>query len=191
MFLRLVISILMSFFNPSKLSLVCIYGWSISYLWLLIQFASAFVFQNNVIPVAGDHFDIDVYKPWEFNATFPIRTVFIPQLIVGLPYAFLKRLSPYLFYFFGLSLRIPYFYVLFPRLFMCMLSFLSDYFLYKICCIYGQNYKVRLVTYASSYIVFTYATRTLTNSVELVLTAALLYFTSQCMAFSEEVHLIS
>lgn len=140
---------------------------------------------------AGDHFDIDVYRPWEFNTTFPTRTAFIPQLVVGLPYAFLKRLSPYSFYFFGFSLRTPYFYVLFPRLFMCALSFLSDYFLYKICCIYGQNYRVRLVTYASSYIMFTYATRTLSNSIELVLTAALLYFTSHCMAVSERVRLIS
>lgn len=70
---------------------------------------------------------------------------------------------------------------------MCALSFLSDYFLYKICCIYGQNYRVRLVTYASSYVMFVYATRTLSNSVELVLTAALLYFTSKCMAHSERV----
>ncbi|XP_014472747.1 PREDICTED: GPI mannosyltransferase 4 [Dinoponera quadriceps] len=144
-------------------------------------------FFQSIEVISGDHFDIDVYKPWEFNATFPIRTAFIPQLTVGLPYAFLKRLSPYTFYLFGLSLRTPYFYVLFPRLFMCMLSFLSDYFLYKICCIYGQNYRVRLVTYASSYIMFTYATRTLSNSIELVLTAALLYFTSKCMAFSEEI----
>lgn len=73
---------------------------------------------------------------------------------------------------------------------MCMLSFLSDYFLYKICCIYGQNYRVRLVTYASSYIMLTYATRTLSNSIEIVVTAALLYFTSQCIAISEEVCLI-
>lgn len=104
-----------------------------------------------------------------------------------MPYAILKRLSSYTFHFFGLSLKGPYFFVLFPRLFMCALSFLSDYFLYKICCMYGQNYRVRLVTYASSYIMLTYATRTLSNSVELVLTAALLYFASRCMAYSEKV----
>lgn len=138
----------------------------------------------------GDHFDIDIYKPWEFNATFPIRTAFIPQLVVGLPYAFLKRLSPHLFHFFGLSLRTPYFFVVFPRFFMCVLSFLSDYFLYKICCLYGQNYRVRLITYASSYVMFTYAIRTLSNSIELILTAALLYFASQSMVYSEKVRII-
>lgn len=135
----------------------------------------------------GDHFDIDVYRPWEFNTTFPIRTAFIPQLVVGFPFAILKILSPYTFHFLGFSLKRPYFFVLFPRLFMCALSFLSDYFLYKICCMYGQNYRVRLVTYASSYIMLTYATRTLSNSIELVLTAALLYFVAQCMAYSEKV----
>lgn len=113
--------------------------------------------------------------------------MFIPQVVVGFPYAILKRLSPYTFYFLGLSLRGPYFFVLFPRLFMCALSFLSDYFLYKICYMYGQNYRVRLVIYASSYIMLTYATRTLSNSIELVLTAALLYFVSRCMAHSEKV----
>ncbi|XP_020290813.1 GPI mannosyltransferase 4 [Pseudomyrmex gracilis] len=148
-------------------------------------------FFQSIEVISGDHFDIDVYKPWEFNATAPIRTALFPQVIVGLPYAILKRLSPYTFHFFGLSLRRPYFFVIFPRFFMCALSFLSDYFLYKICCIYGQNYRVRLVTYASSYVMLVYATHTLSNSVELVLTAALLYFTSKCMAHSEKVVLHS
>lgn len=152
-------------------------------------FNKRFIFNifNKRLFLIGDHFDIDVYKPWEFNATFPIRSMFIPQVVVGLPYAILKGLSPYTFYFLGVSLRRPYFFVLFPRLFMCALSFLSDYFLYKICYMYGQNYRVRLVTYASSYIMLTYATRTLSNSIELVLTAALLYFVSRCMAYSEKV----
>ncbi|XP_012058639.1 PREDICTED: GPI mannosyltransferase 4 [Atta cephalotes] len=148
-------------------------------------------FFQSIEVISGNHFDIDVYMPWEFNATFPIRSIFIPQIVVGLPYAILNRLSPYTFYFFGLSLKRPYFFVLFPRLFMCALSFLSDYFLYKICFLYGQNYRVRLVTYASSYVMLTYATRTLSNSIELVLTASLLYFVSRCMAYSEKVVLQS
>lgn len=138
----------------------------------------------------GDHFDINVYKPWEYNAAFPIRSVFIPQIIIGTPYSILKILSPYTFHWFGLSLRSPYFLVLFPRLFICALSFLSDYFLYKICCMYGQNYRVRLIIYASSYVTLTYATRTLSNSIELLLLSGLLYFASQCMIYSEKVGLI-
>ncbi|XP_011866784.1 PREDICTED: GPI mannosyltransferase 4 [Vollenhovia emeryi] len=167
--------------------------WILAALRIALTFASqtGYIhpdeFFQSIEVISGDHFDIDVYKPWEFNATFPIRSIFIPQVVVGFPYAILNRLSPYTFHFLDLSLKRPYFFVLFPRLFMCALSFLSDYFLYKICCIYGQNYRVRLVTYASSYVMLTYATRTLSNSIELVLTAALLYFVSRCMAYSEKV----
>lgn len=137
--------------------------------------------------ISGDHFDIDIYKPWEFNTSFPIRTALIPQIIIGIPYSILRRLSPYTFYYLNVSLRSPYFLVLFPRLLMCSLSFVSDYCLYKICCMYGQNYRTRLMIYASSYVMLIYATHTLSNAVELVLTALLLYFTSQCMAYSEKV----
>lgn len=137
--------------------------------------------------ISGDRFDIDVYKPWEFNATFPIRTIFIPQMIVGTSYALLKFLSPYAFYIFGTTLISPYYLLVFPRLFICILSFVSDYCLYKICCMCGQNYKVRLITFASSYVMLTYATRVFSNSLELILTSLLLYYTAQCMVFSEKV----
>lgn len=137
--------------------------------------------------VSGDYFDIDIFKPWEFNSTFPIRTVLIPQITVGIPYSILTKLSPYTLYYLGVSLRSPYFLVVFPRLLMCSLSFISDYCLYKTCCMYGQNYKIRLIIYASSYVMLTYATRMFSNTIELILTSLLLYYTSQCMMFSEKV----
>ncbi|KAK9306618.1 hypothetical protein QLX08_002801 [Tetragonisca angustula] len=137
--------------------------------------------------ISGDHFDIDINKPWEFNSTFPIRTVLIPQITVGIPYSILKRLSQYTVFYLGISLKSPYFLVLFPRLLVCALSFISDYCLYKICYIYGQNYKIRLIIYASSYVMLVYATHTLSNTIELVLTALLLYYTSYSMAYSEKI----
>ncbi|XP_017794337.1 PREDICTED: GPI mannosyltransferase 4 [Habropoda laboriosa] len=137
--------------------------------------------------ISGDYFDIDVNKPWEFNSTFPIRTVLIPQIIVGIPYSILKRLSQYTLFYLGISLKSPYFLILFPRLLICGLSFISDYCLYKICYMYGQNYKIRLITYASSYVMLVYATHTLSNTIELVLTALLLYYASYSMAYSEKV----
>ncbi|KAK9306616.1 hypothetical protein QLX08_002801 [Tetragonisca angustula] len=112
--------------------------------------------------ISGDHFDIDINKPWEFNSTFPIRTVLIPQITVGIPYSILKRLSQYTVFY-------------------------LDYCLYKICYIYGQNYKIRLIIYASSYVMLVYATHTLSNTIELVLTALLLYYTSYSMAYSEKI----
>lgn len=138
---------------------------------------------------AGDHFDIDVNKPWEFNSTFPIRTVLIPHITVGIPYSILKRLSQYTVFYLGISLKSPYFLILFPRLLVCALSFISDYCLYKICYIYGQNYKIRLIIYASSYVMLVYATHTLSNTIELVLTALLLYYISYSMAYSEKVQI--
>ncbi|XP_076763483.1 phosphatidylinositol glycan anchor biosynthesis class Z [Xylocopa sonorina] len=137
--------------------------------------------------ISGDHFDIDINKPWEFNSTFPIRTILIPQIIVGIPYSILSRLSRYTLFYFGTSLKSPYFLTLFPRLLICGLSFISDYCLYKICYMYGQNYKIRLITYASSYVMLVYATRTLSNTIELVLTALLIYYASYSMAYTEKV----
>ncbi|XP_076238216.1 phosphatidylinositol glycan anchor biosynthesis class Z [Calliopsis andreniformis] len=137
--------------------------------------------------ISGDHFDIDINKPWEYNSTFPIRTVFIPQMTVGVPYSILKRLSQYMIFYFGIPLKTPYFLLLFPRLLICGLSFVSDYCLYKICYMYGQNYKIRLITYASSYVMLVYGTRTLSNTIELILTALMLYYASYCMAYSEKV----
>ncbi|XP_043284798.1 GPI mannosyltransferase 4 [Venturia canescens] len=141
--------------------------------------------------IAGDHFDIDVYKPWEFNVTFPVRTALIPQLTVGIPFSIINILSPYYSYFFGKFLKTPHVLIIVPRLMMCCLSFLSDYSLYKICCLYSQNYRVRLITYASSYVMIVYATRTFSNTIELILTSLLLYYVCKCMAYSEKVVLQS
>lgn len=104
-----------------------------------------------------------------------------------MPYSILKRLSKYTVFYLGISLKSPYFLISSPRLLVCGLSFISDYCLYKICYIYGQNYKIRLIIYASSYVMLVYATHTLSNTIELVLTALLLYYTSYSMAYSEKV----
>ncbi|XP_053996201.1 GPI mannosyltransferase 4 isoform X2 [Hylaeus anthracinus] len=109
------------------------------------------------------------------------------QIIVGVPYSILTRISQYTRFYFGISLKSPYFLVLFPRLLVCILSFVSDYCLYRICYMYGQNYKIRLITYASSYVMLVYATRTFSNAIELILMALLLYYISYCMAYSEKV----
>ncbi|XP_015524775.1 GPI mannosyltransferase 4 [Neodiprion lecontei] len=137
--------------------------------------------------IAGEYFDIDVYKPWEYNATFPIRSILIPYLTIGIPYSVLNRISPYSYYVFGTTLKTPFSLVIFPRLLICALSFLSDYCLYKICYIYGQNYRTRLITFASSYVILIYATRTFSNTIELVLTSTLIYFVAKCMATSDEI----
>ncbi|XP_014219733.1 GPI mannosyltransferase 4 [Copidosoma floridanum] len=136
---------------------------------------------------AGDTFDIEVYKPWEFNVTFPVRNSLIPQLCVKFPYFLLQGLNPYCEHFFGTTLKSPYFLVVFPRLMMTILSFISDYCLYKICLILHEPYINRLTVFASSYIVLVHCTRTLSNSIEIVLTSILLYHVARCIELSNKV----
>ncbi|KAH0549377.1 GPI mannosyltransferase 4 [Cotesia glomerata] len=137
--------------------------------------------------IAGDRFDIDVYKPWEYNTTFPIRSAFVSQVIIGVPYSIINVLSPYLWYYFQVKIRTPYFLATVPRLAICILSFLSDYCLFKLCQICKLNYRSRLIIYASSYVMMIYATRTLSNSIELILNTLLIYYVSRCIVYSEQV----
>lgn len=145
---------------------------------------------NNWFPFVGDHFDIDVYKPWEYNVSFPVRSIVFPQITVGISYLIFKILAPFIFYLFGISLRTPYYLLLFPRLLMCSISFISDYCLYKICRIWNQPYKARLIIHASSYIMMCYMSRTFSNSIELTLISLLLFYVARCMEFSKRVRKI-
>ncbi|XP_057331730.1 GPI mannosyltransferase 4 [Microplitis mediator] len=144
-------------------------------------------FFQSIEVIAGDRFDIDVNKPWEYNATFPIRSAFVSQLVVGIPYSIINVLSPYIWYYCQINIRTSYFLVTVPRLTLCILSFASDYCLYKSCLMNKQNYRSRLIIYASSYVMVVYATRTLSNSIELILNTLLIYYVSRCIVYSEQV----
>lgn len=132
-------------------------------------------------------FDIDVTRSWEFNATFPIRSVASPYLVVGLPYSFLKYVAPCISQWFNISVKTPYMLLMLPRLFACLLSFVSDYSMYRICRLYGQNYRARLLTLASSYVTLVYGTRTFSNTTEMALNSLLLYVVAHCMHHSDQV----
>ncbi|GLH15014.1 GPI mannosyltransferase 4 [Gryllus bimaculatus] len=137
--------------------------------------------------VAGDILDVEVARPWEFNTTFPIRSVALPYITVGFPLAILKSVSPLLDFWFGINILTPYTIVILPRLVSCLLSFVADYCLYRICYCYGQNYRARLITFASSYVVLVYGTRTFSNMTEMVLTSILLCLVADCMCYSDRV----
>jgi phosphatidylinositol glycan class Z len=134
-------------------------------------------------------FDIEVTRAWEFNATFPIRSVALPYCVVGIPYYCLKYVSTFISLWFGVNIRTPYFLLVLPRLFACLLSFVSDYSMYKICYLYGQNYRARLLTLASSYVTLVYGTRTFTNTIEMALNSLLLYIVAYCMRHSDQVRM--
>nr|CAD7430330.1 unnamed protein product [Timema monikensis] len=135
----------------------------------------------------GDVFDIEVARPWEFNTTFPLRSIALPYLTAGIPLILIKILSPFLLLWFNCNLKTSYVLLITPRLVTCMLSFVSDYCLYRICKVYGQNYRTRLITFATSYVVLVYGTRTFSNTIEMTFTSLLLYFVADCMAHSDQV----
>ncbi len=60
----------------------------------------------------------------------------------------------------------------------------------QICRLYKHSYNQCLTTLASSYIMLVYATRTFSNTLELILSSALLYLVAYTMKRSDEtVHL--
>uniref|UniRef100_A0A1B6M3X5 Mannosyltransferase n=1 Tax=Graphocephala atropunctata TaxID=36148 RepID=A0A1B6M3X5_9HEMI len=137
--------------------------------------------------VTEDIFDVEASRPWEFNTTKPIRSVALPYLYAGLPLFVLKCVAPFVKLWFEYDMVTPYFLVVIPRLTCCLLSFLNDLCLFRICNIYGQNYRARLLTLASSYVLLVYGTRTFSNTIEMTLTSVLIYFVADCMHKSDQI----
>ncbi|XP_014284013.1 GPI mannosyltransferase 4 [Halyomorpha halys] len=135
----------------------------------------------------SDIFNVASIRPWEFNSTYPIRSVALPYVVMGFPLFLLKSIAPFLNLWFSIKIITPYTLLVVPRLACCVLSFVTDHCMYRICCLYRQNYRARLLTLASSYVMLVYSTRTLTNSIELALASYLIYLVSYCMAKSDQV----
>ncbi|KAL1123275.1 hypothetical protein AAG570_002361 [Ranatra chinensis] len=136
---------------------------------------------------SGDIYNTATTRPWEFNATFPIRSIALPYLVVGLPLLLLKNIAPFISLWFGVNMITPYSMLVLPRLSSCLLSFVTDTCLYKICRIYSQNYRSRLLTLASSYVLLVYGTRTFSNSIEMALCSLLIYLVAESMVRSDRI----
>ncbi|XP_052873455.1 GPI mannosyltransferase 4 [Anopheles cruzii] len=144
-------------------------------------------FFQSVEVVAGDEYGLEVTRTWEFNSTFPVRSMAIPYLALKVPFSCLRFVSMYTNYYLGINLRGSYVTLVFPRLLMVALSFVNDWSLYRICRSYGLQYQFRLLTLASSYVMLVYATHTFSNSIEMALCSLLLYIVSDCMIHSNTV----
>ena len=81
----------------------------------------------------------------------------------------------------NINLLQPYFLVMIPRLSMTLISFISDFFIYKICLNQNTRPWSTLKIWASSHVTLVFLSRTFSNSTELVLFSALLYFVSSAM----------
>ncbi|CAG9137000.1 unnamed protein product [Plutella xylostella] len=144
-------------------------------------------FFQNVEVIAGDIFGIDVSKTWEFDPQFPVRNILVPKLLVGPPLYLIRFINPYTKFYLNIDLKTPYYLLVIPRLFICLLSFINDYCLYRICVLYGQNYKNRLKIFATSYVVLVYCCRSFSNTFEMMFFSMLLLFVAECMSFSDKV----
>uniref|UniRef100_A0A2A4K7Z2 Mannosyltransferase n=1 Tax=Heliothis virescens TaxID=7102 RepID=A0A2A4K7Z2_HELVI len=144
-------------------------------------------FFQNVEVIAGDIFAIDISRTWEFNPKFPIRNIFIPKMILGPPLHFIRLVNPYAKHYLNVDLKTPYYFLVLPRLFICLLSLINDYCLYRICVIYGQNFRNRLKIFASSYVVFVYCCRSFSNTFEMIFFSMLLLIVAECMLKSDKV----
>ncbi|XP_041348978.1 GPI mannosyltransferase 4-like [Gigantopelta aegis] len=128
-------------------------------------------FQSTEI-VAGDVLDVRVERPWEFNSQTPIRSVVFPFLIAGPPLYLLRWLASV-----NIPLVTPYFVLVLPRFVMALVSLIIDVAVFKLCQTHRINARFGVLLYATSYVTFTYFTRTFSNTVEAVLFAVLLLLT--------------
>ncbi|KAM7296241.1 GPI mannosyltransferase 4 [Ixodes scapularis] len=132
-------------------------------------------FQSTEI-AAGDIFNLQVHRTWEFTSDQPIRSPSVIYLTTGVPIWLLSS-----------ALRLlartpdvlppPYLLLVVPRLFSCLASFVCDYTIHRLSVALGKRKKDRhlcLSLFASSYVAVVYYTRTFNNSVESWLLALLL-----------------
>lgn len=141
-------------------------------------------FFQSVEVLAGKTFNYEASLPWEFNVTSPIRSIGVPYFTVGFSYQLLKIADMFCSKLLNTSLLTSYALLVTPRIFICLLSYVVDYTIYKICTQNNEKANGRLVILASSYATLVYCTRTFSNTLEVILFAVLLYYVADSMIFS-------
>ena len=136
--------------------------------------------------VIGDVFHLDVVRSADFNVSAPVKSMVLPMAVYGIPLYTLKLFNSLLYYHTGLSIITSYLVFVIPRISMLCLSFVMDYCIYNTCLIYNHSFNRCLTTLASSYITLLYVTRTLSNSMEMILFTVLLYLVLHCMKRTSE-----
>lgn len=140
-----------------------------------------------LIDIAGEDYGLEHTRTWEFNSTFPIRSVVVPMIMFRLPLNMFRVITMYLHYYLEVDIRTTYTLLVFPRLIMCALSFVNDWSLYQICKSYGLKSDIRLLTLASSFVMLVFGTRTFSNSIEMALCSLLVYIVAECMVHTNSI----
>lgn len=107
---------------------------------------------------------MNVTVPWEFSSRLPIRSWVSLLLTSGLPVLLTRPSSPQLL-------------LAAPRLWMALLSLSVDASVAGCARLLGHNPQRYLETLAASYVMLVFSTRTFSNSLELCLSAVMLYVT--------------
>ncbi|KAH9493804.1 hypothetical protein DERF_014532 [Dermatophagoides farinae] len=134
-------------------------------------------------PLAERFLRVETLKCWEFTRDQPIRSMIIPQLLIGPMFlAFHRMFSPTSYQ--SLS---SYWILVLPRFIMVLFSFITDIVLKRLVTMINNNSdghrslssssRTKLYTsliHSSTYLAFTYYNRTFTNTIETILMALLL-----------------
>lgn len=117
----------------------------------------------------------------------PIRSYSIPFLYIKIPMTVFKVFSMFSKSLIGYDFLSSYSLLVFPRVIMCIISFVNDFCIYKICTSYNLKSDIRLLALASSGVMLTFGIRSFSNSIEMALCSVLLYLVSDCMILSNTV----
>ncbi|KAM7343274.1 phosphatidylinositol glycan anchor biosynthesis class Z [Cochliomyia hominivorax] len=138
-------------------------------------------FFQTVEVINGDHFRLEHVRTWEFNNTLPVRSITLPFMLLRVPWSFLEFAAVYLKQYFSIEILVSYTYLVFPRLIYCIISFVNDWSLYRVCCLYSLRYEIRLLALGSSWVMLVFGTHTFSNTLEMALCSLLLYLVAECM----------
>jgi len=120
-----------------------------------------------VCHIVGDILGTKVVRTWEFNSTFPLRSIIPIYLTTGLPLLILKAVSStsgYVISWYSLTVAV--------RLTITLLSLITDFTTMQLA--RWQDKVSAAVVMATSYISLVYYTRTFSNTLESFLFSALI-----------------
>lgn len=137
--------------------------------------------------LTGETFQLEATRTWEFNSTMPIRSYAIPFIYLKLPMNVFKMLSLFSRMLFNFELLSSYSLLVFPRVIMCLISFVNDFCVFRIANSHNLKYDIRLLALASSGVMLTYGIRSFSNTIEMALVSLLLYFVSESMILTNTV----
>jgi len=118
----------------------------------------------------GDILGVKTVRAWEFNSTFPIRSIIPIYVSTALPLLFLKAVSAvcgHVISWYSLTVAV--------RLTVTLLSLITDYAAMRLARLVATDGLSAALVVATSYVSLVYYTRTFSNTLESFLYAALLY----------------